>query len=184
MSDAASALQGETHKGFVTVAEAGLRGMLTLRGDLASKPVATALRAIGIILPPPRRIVMSGTKGAAWMSPDELLLFVPYPEAQATVAALSAALAGEHALVVDVSDARATFTITGDKADQVIRKLSPADIDRMAEGEVRRTRIAQVAGAFWRSAPDTITLVTFRSVAGYVMGLLEISSRPGSEITG
>lgn len=184
MSDPVSALQGETHHGFATVAEAGLRGMITLRGDLASKPLATALRAIGIILPPQRRVVMSGSKGAAWMSPDELLLLVPYPEAPATVSALSTALAGEHALVVDVSDARATFTVTGARAADVIRKLSPADIDRLAEGEVRRTRIAQVAGAFWRSGPEEITLVTFRSVAGYVMGLLEVSARAGSEIGG
>ena len=47
---------------------------------------------------------------------------------------------------------------------------------------IRRTRIAQVAGAFWRSGPEEFTLVTFRSVAAYVMALLETSARPGSEL--
>jgi sarcosine oxidase, subunit gamma len=182
MSKAVSPLKGVSHTGFATVADAGLRGMITLRGDLASKKLAAALKGIGLSVPAARRVALTGDKGAAWMSPDELLLLVPYAEAAATVSALSLALAGEHALVVDVSDARAVFTITGGKADQVIRKLSPADVDALAEGEVRRSRVAQVAGAFWRSGPEEITLVTFRSVAGYVMGVLEMSARPGSEL--
>jgi sarcosine oxidase subunit gamma len=182
MSNALSALGGVSHAGFVTVAEAGLHGMITLRGELASKKIAAALKAAGATVPEARRIVLKGDRGAAWMSPDELLVLCPYPEAAATVAALETALKGEHALVADVSDARATFTITGPKADQVLRKLTPADIDGLAEGEIRRTRIAQVAGAFWRSGPAEIRLVTFRSVAGYVMGLLETASRPGTEL--
>ena len=62
-----------------------------------------------------------------------------------------------------------------------LRKLAPADIDRMEPDELRRTRIAQVAGAFWREG-EGFTLVCFRSVAGYVMGLLTHSAQPGSEI--
>ena len=42
-----------------------------------------------------------------WMSPDELLLLCPHGEAAETAARLREALAPEHALVVDVSDARA-----------------------------------------------------------------------------
>lgn len=182
MSNAVSALSRKSAGGFVAVAEAGLRGMITLRCDLASKKLAVAMKGIGVGLPAARRITVTGSKAAAWMSPDELLVLVPYEEAAATVTALTVALASEHALVVDVSDARAVFTVTGDKADQVIRKLSPADIDALAPGEIRRTRIAQVAGAFWRSAPDQITLVTFRSVAAYVMGVLTISAQAGSEL--
>jgi len=54
-------------------------------------------------------------------------------------------------------------------------------LDRMEPDELRRTRIAQVAGAFWREG-DGFTLVCFRSVAGYVMGLLTHSAQPGSEL--
>jgi sarcosine oxidase, subunit gamma len=74
------------------------------------------------------------------------------------------------------------FRIKGAKADQVLRKLCPVDFDTLAEGELRRTRAAQVAAALWKSAPDEYTLVSFRSVAAYVFGLLETSARPGSEI--
>lgn len=183
MSKAVSALGGVSHAGFVDVAEVGLRGMITVRGDLSSARMKKAVKAAtGAAVPEPRRIAIEGGKAAAWMSPDELLILVPYAAARDTVAALEAALAGEHHLVADVSDARAVFTVRGAKADQVLRKLCPVDLDRLAEGEIRRTRAAQVAAAFWKSGPEEITLVSFRSVAAYVMGLLEVSARPGAEL--
>lgn len=183
MSKAVSALGGVSHAGFVDVAEAGLRGMITVRGDLSSAKMKKAVKAAtGAAVPAPRRIAIEGERAAAWMSPDELLILVPYEAARDTAAALEAALAGEHHLVADVSDARAVFTIRGAKADQVLRKLCPVDFDRLAEGEIRRTRAAQVAAAFWKSGPEEFTLVSFRSVAAYVMGLLEVSARPGSEL--
>jgi sarcosine oxidase, subunit gamma len=183
MSKAVSALQGDTYTGFVTVADGGLRGMITLRGDLGAKAIADAVRDVtGTAMPGPRRIVRQGDRAAAWMSPDEILILLPYADVPAVSAALADGLGGAHSLVTDVSDARATFTLTGPKADQVLRKLSPADIDTLAPDEIRRTRIAQVAGAFWRSGPEEITLVTFRSVAQYVMDTLQMSARAGSEL--
>ncbi len=183
MSKAVSALGGVSHRGFADVAEAGLRGMITVRGDLASAAMKKAVKAAtGTAVPAPRRIVIDGDKAAAWMSPDELLILVPYEAARETVAALETALQGEHRLVADVSDARAVFTIGGPKADQVLMKLCPVDMATLAEGEVRRTRAAQVAAAFWKSGPEEYTLVSFRSVAGYVMGLLETGARKGSEV--
>ncbi|OYX44409.1 MAG: sarcosine oxidase subunit gamma [Rhodobacterales bacterium 32-67-9] len=183
MSKAVSALEGVSHNGFVAVAEAGLRGMITLRGDLASAKMKKAVKAAtGTAVPARRRIELNGDKAAAWMSPDELLILVPYADAVATVAALEAALAGEHHLAADVSDARAVFTVKGARAQEALMKLCPVDFNTLAEGEIRRTRAAQVACAFWKSAEDEFTLVSFRSVAGYVMGLLDVSARPGSEL--
>ena len=183
MSDPISALGGASAGGFARVSEAGLQGMITLRGSLASAAIGKAvLAATGCALPAPRGIVTSGERSVAWMSPDEVLLLVPYAEAASIAATLTAALAGEHALIVNVSDARALFQITGAKADQVLAKLCPVDFARLAPGEVRRSRAAQVAVALWRSGPDALSLICFRSVAGYVMGLLEVSARAGSEI--
>ena len=97
------------------------------------------------------------------------------------MAALARALAGEHHLAVDVSDARAVFRIEGHKASDVLRKLAPVDFDKLEPGELRRTRAAQVAAAIWMQ-DGGYTLVSFRSVAGYVMGLLTHSATPGSEL--
>ena len=91
-------------------------------------------------------------------------------------------MAGEHHLAVDVSDARAVFRIEGDRAADVLRKLSPVDFDTLDPGELRRTRAAQVAAALWQQ-DGGYTLVCFRSVAGYVMGLLTHSAQPGSELS-
>lgn len=183
MSNAVSALGGVSHKGFAEVAEAGLHGMITLRGDLASAKMKKAVKAAtGTAVPAARRIVIGEGKAAAWMSPDELLILVPYGAARETVEALEKALDGEHHLVADVSDARAVFTIKGKTADQVLMKLCPVDFAGLADGEIRRTRTAQVAAAFWKSGPEEYTLVSFRSVAAYVMGLLEVSARVGSEV--
>lgn len=183
MSEPVSALGGATYTGFATVADAGLRGMITLRGDLGAPATAAAVKAAtGTAVPAPRRIAVAGDRAAAWMSPDEILILVPYATAGATLAALGTALAGTHHLAADVSDARAMFTIRGPKAGEVLMKLCPADLSALAEGEVRRTRAAQVAAAFWKSGPEEFTLVSFRSVAAYVMGLLETAARPGSEL--
>jgi sarcosine oxidase subunit gamma len=115
------------------------------------------------------------------MSPDEYLLILPYAEVTDALAKLAKSLAGEHYLAVDVSDARAVFRVEGDKAADVLRKLSPVDFDRLEPGELRRSRAAQVAVALWQQ-DQGFTLVCFRSVAAYVMGLLTHSAQAGSEI--
>ena len=74
-----------------------------------------------------------------------------------------------------------TRRLQGDKADQVLAKLSPVDFTALEPGELRRTRAAQVAAAMW-AQDGGFTLVCFRSVAGYVMGLLTHSAQPGSEL--
>lgn len=184
MSEAASALNGAGFEGYVKVSEAGLRGMVTLRADLSDAKVKAAVKKVaGVELPGVRRIALKDGKGAGWMSPDELLILVPYAEAGATVAALSKALAGVHHLAADVSDARASFRVEGKAAREVLAKLSPTDLapDRFGEGELRRTRLAQVAGAFWIE-DGGFTVVSFRSVAAYVFELLKLSATPGGEV--
>jgi sarcosine oxidase subunit gamma len=39
-------------------------------------------------------------------------------------------------------------------------------------GEIRRTRLAQIAAAFWMPQEGTVELVCFRSVAQYAFDLL------------
>lgn len=181
MSDPVSALGGASFEGFATIREIGPLGMITLRAK-GVKALDKAVKAVtGTKLPAQRRIEVKDDRACGWMSPDEYLLIVPYAEVGDALAKLSKALAGEHHLAVDVSDARAVFRIEGAKADQVLRKLSPVDFDRLEPGELRRSRAAQVAAAFWKQN-DGFTLVCFRSVAGYVMGLLSHSAARNAEL--
>lgn len=181
MSDPVSALNGASFQGFATIREIGPVGMIALRAK-GLKALDKAIKAaIGVKTPAQRRIEVNGDRACAWMSPDEYLLMLPYAEVAVALAKLSKSLAAEHYLAVDVSDARAVFRIEGDRAADVLRKLSPVDFDRLGPGEVRRTRAAQVAAALWKQ-DQGFTLVCFRSVAAYVMGLLTHSAQPGSEL--
>ena len=181
MHDPVSALNGQSFAGFADVREIGPLGMITLRCDLAEKTLASALKKLGLSVPAPRRIVQKDGRSAGWMSPDELLIILPYAEVENTLDTLRNALAKIHFLAADVSDARAVFRIEGNKAAQVLAKLCPVDLTTLETGELRRTRAAQVAAAFW-AEDGGYTLVSFRSVAGYVMGVLTLSATKGAEL--
>jgi sarcosine oxidase subunit gamma len=181
MSNPVSALNGASFQGFASIREIGPLGMITLRAK-GVKALDKAVKSVtGTKLPAQRRIEVNGDRACGWMSPDEYLLIVPYAEVAGALASLAKSLAGEHHLAVDVSDARAVFRVEGDRARDVLRKLSPVDFEALAPGELRRTRAAQVAAALWEQ-DGGFTLVCFRSVAGYVMGLLTHSAQPGSEL--
>jgi sarcosine oxidase subunit gamma len=160
------------------VAPAPAMAMLTLRADLAAPALAAALTAADLPLPGVRQIAWRGARGAGWMSPDEVLLVVPPAEARAVQAALAAALAGVHHLLVDVSDARAAFAIEGAGARELLARLCPVDLhpDRFGPGMLRRTRLAQVPAAFWMTGEARFVLVCFRSVAVYVDDLLRLTA--------
>jgi len=182
MSDPTSALGGKIFDGFAQIREIGPLGMISLRCDLAEKALPALVKAItGTKLPAIRRIEIKGDSAAAWMSHDDILLIMPYEDVAKGIETIGQKLSTIHHLAVDVSDARAVFRITGPKANEVLMKLSPVDIARLVPGEIRRTRVAQVAAAYWKDG-DGYTLVSFRSVAGYVMGLLEHSAQPESEL--
>lgn len=182
MSDPISPLQNAVYQGFARVSEIGPLGMISLRAKPEVKSLAKAIKAaVGTAVPAERSIVIDGDRAAGWMSPDEYLLILPYDQTGAAMAAIAKAMGDEHHLAAVVSDARAVFQIDGDKADQVLKKLCPVDIAGMAPGELRRTRAAQVAAAFWRQG-DGFRLVCFRSVADYAMGVLSHSAMAGSEI--
>ncbi len=181
MSDPVSALLGARYDGFAQIREIGPVGMVTLRAK-GLKSLDKAIKAaVGTKVPAQRCIEVNGDRACGWMSPDEYLLVLPYAEVSQALAALAKALQCLHYLAVDVSDARAVFRIEGPVAADVLRKLSPADINQLAPNELRRSRTAQVPAAFWHQN-DGYTLVCFRSVAGYVMGLLSHAAQPGSEL--
>jgi sarcosine oxidase subunit gamma len=185
MSEAVSALQGAAFEGLVTVRDTGPRGMITVRGDLSSAAMKKAVKAaVGTDVPAQRAVVLDGDRGAAWMSPDELLLMLPHGEAGAAVTAAEKALGKAHALVVDVSDARAVLEIEGASVREVLAKLAPVDLhpDAFGQGMIRRTHLAQVAAAFWMTGAESFEIVCFRSVAQYVFDLLSAAAAEGSDV--
>ncbi|MXQ06991.1 sarcosine oxidase subunit gamma [Alphaproteobacteria bacterium GH1-50] len=187
MSDRISALPGAASSGSIRVEEAGLQGMVTIRGDLGDKGVSDALKkVVGLTVPEKGQRGAGDGMALLWMSPDELMLTAAHSEAPDLVTKLGDALSGHHHLVCNVSDARAVFRLTGEGAAirDALAKLTPADLrpSALPVGMVRRTRLAQVAAAVWFEDEGTATVVCFRSVAAYVFGLLANASKPGAEV--
>ncbi|TMM54243.1 sarcosine oxidase subunit gamma [Sulfitobacter sabulilitoris] len=186
MSEPVSALHGiSDDHGLVRITELGPRGMITLRGDLASSAIKkAATKGTDLSLPGPGQAVLSGDDGVAWMSPDELLVMCAYDDVQARLARMTKATQGKHALAVNVSDARAVIEVSGTRAREVVAKLAPVDLspDAFTPGMFRRTRMAQVAAAFWMHDDTTFRIICFRSQARYVFDLLKVAAQPGSEV--
>lgn len=174
-------LNGAVYTGYARIREIGPLGMISLRAKPDVAGLEAAIKAAtGCAVPAQRQIETAGDRRAAWMSPDEYLLILPRGEVPAALAAIASALAGQHHLALDVSDARAVFTIEG-MAQSVLAKLSPTDFAALGPKEIRRTRLAQVAAAFWVEGQNA-TVICFRSVAQYVFDLLAHAAKPGTEI--
>lgn len=185
MSEAVSALNHAEFDGICRIEEIGLQGMITVRGDLASKALKSAVKsATGLNLPDVRECTSADGMAVSWMSPDELLVMCPYARAETLAAEMTDALKNVHSLVANVSDARASFVLTGAMMREVLAKIAPVDLspDVFTPGMFRRTRFAQVAAAFWLKDNETAQVVCFRSVAPYMMSLLSAAAQPDSEV--
>ncbi len=179
-------MSDRSFSGFVTVEDQGPTGMVTLRADLRDPSVVEALGAAGVEVPARGMLTKSGDVSTLWMSPDELMILSPHGAAAGHVAALNTALGIKHGLVVNVSDARSVFRLTGSGSAirEVLAKLSPADLRASAlrVGQVRRSRVAQVPAAFWFASEEEAHLICFRSVGDYVFGLFRTAAETGSEV--
>lgn len=184
MSEPITTARGARFEGpDVSVAEAGPVGMINIRGDFEDPAFAEAVRSVtGAALPGRRRFAPVRQGGLGWMSPDELLYLTAYGEAPEASRALGEALAGRHHLAANVSDARAVFRIFGLGARELIAKGAPVDLAPAAfgPGDLRRTRLGQVAAAFWMGDDGAFTLVCFRSVGAYVFDWLKTSAASGA----
>jgi len=188
MSEPVSALNRAAAEAgqVIRIADRGPVGQVTLRGDLKSPKLQAAVTAgtgVGVPLPLMAAFDDEGS-GAVWMSPDELLLLTGYSEAGELVAALDKALAGEHHLAVNVSDARAVLSLSGPDVAEVLAKGAPVDLSEAAfpVGTARRTHLAGIAVGFWRKGDREWEIVCFRSYARHLYDWLVTVSKTGSEV--
>ena len=180
MSDA-QILRFPQFDGYVTVSLEKNKGMITMRGSLSAKGLGIAL---GVSLPKVREVVNGKGMQIAWMSPDELLVICPKRNVADLLAAFERALSTQHAILSDVSDARAVFTLKGANVREVVAKLAPVDIapSQFGPREIRRTRFGQIATVFWMTGEDELIIICFRSVAEYMYKQLCLCATKGSEL--
>lgn len=187
MSEPATILNQSTVRDglTVTIADRGPVGQITLRGDLADPAFGKAVAAAtGVGMPAPLTAAFDGDAGAVWMSPDEVLLFVAYAEAEARTADLTSALAGQHHMAINVSDARAVISIEGPGARELMAKGAPLDVSDSAfpVGTARRTHFAEIAVGLWRTGDEAWQVVCFQSYAQHLFDWLVASAGEGSAV--
>lgn len=177
MSDPVSPLSSAVFQGVVTVTEAGLRGMISLKGDLSDTALRNAATGVtGLDFPDTGQANCVGQNGLCWMAPDEVLILLEYDKVPDALSAIETTLSGSHFLAANVSDARASFQLAGAPGDlrDTLSKLTPADMRpaNFPTGQIRRTRLAQVAAALWFHEENLVEIICFRSTAHYVFELL------------
>lgn len=167
-----------------TISEVTGRGMIELRlRPLSAANQGAAKKALGVDLPAkPRTSAASGERTVLWLSPDHWLITCPAAETAALVKALETGLQGLSAAIVDVSDARRVFAVSGGHARLVLMKGMSVDLmhEDVTPGFVRRARFADLATLIHctGSDPDSFHLYVFRSYFDYVQRWLEQTSAP------
>lgn len=165
--------------GAVLVAALGPVGMVTVKADFTDKALAaTVAKILGVALPKPRKI----SKGVAWMAPDEVLVFTQNGTDPDTLAKQLDTALGQAGLALNVSDARAVFALKGAGVREVLAKGAPVDLAKGAfgKGDFRRTRLGQVAVAFWMEAEDEFRLVCFTSMREFMFDWLTNAAQKDS----
>lgn len=170
---------------LIGIEPAGLCGMITLRGDLASETLAAAVdEAVGLAVPGPLTVIADGAARVVWMSTDELLLFCDHAETDAAVTRIGEQMGDAHHMALNVSDARAVIRLTGARVGEVLAKGAPCDCSDhgFPVGTARRTHLAGLAVAIWRLDSETWEIVALRSYAHHLLTWLEQAALPGSEV--
>ena len=184
--ESALAHRSEPSNTYVSLREIVTRGMIDLRGLTSERKFMAAAKAVlGVELPKaPRTSNSFGDVKVLWLSPDQWLILCARDKAPALTAELATALAGIHALAVDVSDMRAIIRIEGEAAREVMMKGSSLDFtdEEFVPGYVRRLRFAEIAALFNIVEDNVIDLYVFRSYAHYALDFLTKAARQGSEV--
>jgi sarcosine oxidase subunit gamma len=162
------------------------RDMVVLRADFTAPRAREAVLPYAAgTFPGTNETRLTDEGGVLWMAPDEVMVLAPSGQAATVRDALTQSLEGVHHLALDVSGARLALAVEGERAREVLAKLTPADLrrERFQPGVIRRTRLAQVPAAIWPTSADRFELLVFRSVGEYVYDLLRTAAAEGSAVS-
>ena len=124
-------------------------GKINVRADPANAALMQAIAGVlGYGLPlEANRTNGEGAHDALWLGPDEWLVTLPPGQETALFEALSEAVAGHHAALSNVSDARIVLTLSGPRAREVLEKGCSLDLHPRAfqAGHCAQTRLARAA---------------------------------------
>ncbi|HEX9859171.1 MAG TPA: sarcosine oxidase subunit gamma family protein [Paracoccaceae bacterium] len=156
---AKSALAGQAPLifGGLSLAEGAatqITSVAALKGQ--EKPLAKALKALGLAFPAPNTFVQKADIRIVWTGRDQAFLIGAAPEGLA-----------EHAALTDQSDGWACLTLQGPGADAALMRLIPLDL-RLAsfpKGRAARAPLNHMSAILMRTGPDSFEVMVFRSMA-------------------
>ena len=165
-------------------------GKVILRGDPEDAAFLAAVRdAVEIDLPQaPNTSTETPPLSALWLSPDEWMLTCAGGSETDVAASLSAALADQHAAVVDVTDSRTVLRVSGPGARDFLAKGCALDLHprAFALGDVAQTMLAKATVILHQTVDDAeetgpvFDIYVSRSFADYLWTWLAGATGPTS----
>lgn len=163
----------------IVLAELPHMGYLVLRGkpdDAAF--MQTVAGVLGQTLPTQPMTVLSTDAGAVlWVSPDEWLLVCKRSRRDSLLAALTSAVQGLFAQIVDNSGGLTSMRLAGPDHIQLLRQLGPYDYESLAVGRCASTVVSKTGLTVVRTDTAGVVLLFRRSFADYTWRLLERTAR-------
>ena len=175
----------EAPAGAARLTERPLLGTLILRADHEAA-AALATEAAGIELPAaPNRSSRAGTATVLWLGPDEWLLITQPGVEAGLLRELGAVLGDVHHQLVDVSDATTVIELSGNRAREMLMKLTTLDLHPKAfrVGVVAGSRFGKITATLYQSRDDgedggpAFELVVQSSLADYLWCQLALAGR-------
>ena len=162
----------------VTLRERPYLGFINLRGDLGDEAFGKAVRGVTDLDLPgePNTFVENDRFTAIWLGPNEWYVVTPAGEETEVIAALEAALSGQHFAVNDLASGLTTISVSGANARDLLQKGCTLDLHPRAfgDGQCAQTLLAK-AGVLilYRGDEPSFDLVVRRSFADYVFLWIE-----------
>jgi heterotetrameric sarcosine oxidase gamma subunit len=146
-----------------------------LPGGVAA--IAGALAAQGLHALPEARRLAGDDPCALWRSPSEWLLLTADAAVAAGITSALRPVPGALAVAIDLTAGSLVLDLRGTAVDALLSRLVDVTAVPTAVGEGTRARLADIAVALLRIAPDHVRLVADRANDRYLAQWLAYASR-------
>lgn len=175
------ALRAKHSGGFsVTLSLAARRTILDLRGE--GNDFADAIyRTTKLHLPKPNRVTSEGDHSLFWLGPNEYFLIAPEDQKENLKNDLSQSMHGFHHAIVDLSESRTIFNLTGNQARDVLMRGMSIDLHprEFAAGQCVQSSLGKVNILLHQISDEpSYDIYVWNSFADYTWRWLEKISAP------
>ncbi|MDX1655237.1 MAG: sarcosine oxidase subunit gamma [Candidatus Competibacteraceae bacterium] len=147
-------------------------GRFSLRLREANVPALS--QAVGVELPGKIGVcAKADTLEVLCLGPDEWLIHLPEADGFRLVEACARVYPEAPHSLTEITDREVSVLIEGPKAAELLTLGCPRDIDRLQEGQGRRTLMDGATVVLWRDGARRFRLDMWRSFAPHVISLLE-----------